>query len=55
MNTFPQPSALGRRPGDAELGAFHGGTGTGPCVITVSKEGKVTTSGNCSNVTIKDR
>ncbi|WP_347346828.1 hypothetical protein [Microbacterium sp.] len=53
MDAFPQPSAIGRGPSDAELDAFHGGGAT--CVITVTSDGKVTTSGDCSNVTIKDR
>ncbi len=53
MDAFPQPSAIGRGPSDAELAALHGGGET--CVITITSDGKVTTSGDCSKVTIKER
>ena len=52
MDAFPQPSAIGRGPSDAELAALHGGE---TCVITITSDGKVTTSGDCSKVTIKER
>ncbi|SHI77580.1 hypothetical protein SAMN02745244_01036 [Tessaracoccus bendigoensis DSM 12906] len=42
---------FGRPVEDQELAAFHGGQ----CTVTIDKDGKVTTSGDCKDVVIKGR